>query len=188
VASAGYASQPRHRGAPAPASRRFVLVFGLLSLGLLAIYNFPYPDHSLPLQLIGAYLRACARSAGAVLSFFDPTVRVDGTVILGRFPLRIVRSCDAGEAMALFVAAVVAFPATRRRRLLGAALGLAAIFAFNVVRIGSLYLIGATRPHLFDVAHTEVWPLVMIAVAALSFLGWATWARGRDDADAPPTA
>lgn len=70
------------------------------------LYHYPYPDGSAPRQAMGAYLRACARLAGALVRLVDPEVSVDGVLIQGRFPLRIVRSCDAGEAMALLLAAV----------------------------------------------------------------------------------
>jgi exosortase family protein XrtM len=185
-------ARPPQRQGDAAAVRaarlRFLTVFGLVSLTFIGLYHFPYPDGSFPLQLIGANLRAYARAAGALLSAFDPAISVDGTLISGRFPLRIVKSCDAGEAMALIVAAVVAFPASRSERLAGAAFSLAVIYLMNVLRIGSLYLVGVRRPDLFDLIHVDVWPAVIIGVAALLFLAWVAWVRRVDRTPAPDAA
>jgi exosortase H (IPTLxxWG-CTERM-specific) len=156
-----------------------------MSLGLITLYLFPYPDGSPPLQVVGFYLRSYARAAGGVLALFDPTVHVSGVLISGRFPLRIVRSCDAGEAMALLVAAVTAFPATWKERLTGAIAGTAVIFVVNVVRICALYFTGVLRPDLFDFVHHDVWPLVIILVALVVFVAWATWVQ-REAGDRDP--
>jgi exosortase/archaeosortase family protein len=161
-------------------------VFGAFALALLALYHFPYEDGSPPRQLTGAYLRACAGAAGALLAPLDPAVRVDGVLIRGRFPLRVVRSCDAADAMALLAAAVAAFPASWRRRLAGLSLGLGVLFTVNAVRIASLYLLGASRPELFAVAHEDLWPPVLLSVAVLLFLVWASLAQGAVADDPAP--
>jgi exosortase family protein XrtM len=163
-------------------------VFGLLTVGLLALYHCPYPDGSPPRRLTGAYLRACARSAGTLLALVDPSVRVEGVLIQGRFPLRIVRSCDAAEPLVLLVAAIVAFPSSWRRRLAGAGLGAALLFAVNAVRIASLYLIGVAHPGLFDLAHLDVWPVMLVVVAAVIFFAWASWSQRAAGADEPAPA
>lgn len=62
-------------------------------------------------RLFDGYLAGYARAAGALLSLFDPAVRVSGPEIHGRYPLVIVRDCDAMEVNILFVSAVLAFPA-----------------------------------------------------------------------------
>jgi exosortase H (IPTLxxWG-CTERM-specific) len=162
---------------------RFLVAFGAAAGVLLAVYGYPYsPEGFVARRLILPYFLAYARAAGALLSSFDPAVHVDGVVVSGRFPLRIVRSCDAGEAMALLVAAVIAFPVPWRRRALGLAIGVATVFAVNVVRICSLYLVGVQRPDLFEAAHLHVWPLLLIGGALTAFLIWARWAEGVDAA------
>jgi exosortase H (IPTLxxWG-CTERM-specific) len=166
---------------PTRAARlRFLIVFGLICFVFVGIYQFPYADRSWPLQIIGFCLRSYARVAGAVLALLDRTVSVSGVEITGRFPLKIVRSCDASEAMALVVAAILAFPATWRRRLVGIAAGVGAIFVVNVARICGLYFIGVARPDMFDFAHQDIWPLFVVATAAVVFMGWARWAQGTD--------
>jgi exosortase/archaeosortase family protein len=156
-------------------------VFVVVTVALLVAYLYPYPDASLPKRLMLAYLSAYASVAGGILSLLDSTVRVDGLLITGRYPMRIVQSCDAAEALILYLALVLAYPASPARRLVGGALGLATVLAANLLRITSLYLIGVARPDLFEVAHAHVWPLVLLAVAALSFMTWTSWARNATD-------
>jgi exosortase family protein XrtM len=166
---------------------RFVAVFLAVALTLIGLYHYPYPDGSWPREILGFHLRAYARAAGAVLRLFDRSISVDGVLINGRYPLRIVRSCDGAEAVALAVAAVVAFPVALPRRLVGLAVAVAALFAVNVVRICSLYFVGVLRPDRFDVAHLELWPPVFVLAAALIFLAWARWAQegGRGESADP---
>jgi exosortase/archaeosortase family protein len=85
--------------------------------------------------------------------------------------------------MALLVAAMVAFPAAWRFRLVGLAAGIATVFVVNVVRICALYFTGVVRPDLFDFMHHEVWPLVIVVVAGVIFFAWAAWVRRAGDVD-----
>jgi hypothetical protein len=102
---------------------RFVVGFGVVCLGLVALHLFPCPDRSPPPRPIGFHFRTRARAAGSGLTCLDPAVHVDGVPTSVRLPHRIVRSCDTGEAMALLVAAIVAFPAAWRFPLVGLAAG-----------------------------------------------------------------
>ncbi len=81
------------------------------------------------------------------------------------------QSCTGSDAMALCLGAIFAFPATWRRRLVGAAIGLACILAVNTVRIGSLSLVVADR-ELFQLLHVYVWPAVIVLVAAVYVYFW----------------
>ena len=80
-------------------------------------------------------------------------------------------SCSGGDPIALCVGAICAFPAAWGSRLRGAALGVAAITALNVVRLGTLSLVAA-EPTLFDVLHVYVWPGVLILASAAWVYGW----------------
>ncbi len=50
------------------------------------------------------------------MAWFDPTVRVTGTDLVGRFAVRIAENCDAVEVNILFTVAVLAFPRPGRKR------------------------------------------------------------------------
>ena len=81
------------------------------------------------------------------------------------------QSCTGSDAMALCLGAIFAFPAPWRRRLIGAAIGLACILAVNTVRIGSLSMVVADRD-LFQLLHVYVWPAAIVLVAAVYVYFW----------------
>jgi exosortase/archaeosortase family protein len=100
---------------------------------------------------------------------------VTGDRIDGRFSLQIVRNCDAIEVNILFASAVLAVPAPWLRRLYALAAGLALLVLANVTRICLLYFVGVYRPSWFATAHEEILPLLLVALTALSFLGWVRY-------------
>lgn len=158
---------------------RFAAGFVLVAGVLFALYTFPYAENGISERWFDAYLAFYARAAGLALHQLDSAVSVSGSDILGRYPLRIVKNCDAIEVHILFASAVLAFPTSWRRRALGLGLGLPALVALNITRICSLYFIGSSAPASFELFHLEVWPLVLVACAALLFLVWANWSERR---------
>lgn len=128
-------------------------------------------------QIFEPYLTANAAISQLMLTVIGEESTVSGAVISSpNFSVVIARGCDGIEAMALFVAALFAFPATWRLRL-PALLVCIPILAFvNVVRIVSLCLISAYYPDLFYVAHTDVWQALYIGFGLLLFGLWLAWA------------
>lgn len=74
----------------------------------------------------------------------------------------------------IFLAAVIAFPATWRARLAGLALGIAGIQAMNLIRVVALFLTGSYLPRLFDTSHTVVWQTLVILFGVLAWIYWAS--------------
>jgi len=122
-----------------------------------------------------------ARLSGAVLNLFGQHVVLRGTVIQGRFAVNIRNGCNGVEAMLIFLAAVLAFPASWRSRLAGLALGILAIQVINLVRVVSLYLTGAYLPRFFDASHTVIWQSVVILCGVLLWVFWANRLPPRDE-------
>ncbi len=156
---------------------RFALKYALIAGLLFAIYAFPFELFGARQDWLAGYLAAYARLAGGVLSLFETGIVVTGTHIEGRFPMEIVRNCDAIEINILFVSAVLAFPAPWRRRLAALAVGLTALVALNVLRISALYFVGVFAPARFAVVHEQVFPLLLVLAAALVFLLSADYLR-----------
>ena len=99
---------------------------------------------------------------------------VDGaTIASDGFAVIIVAECTAVAPMLLFMGAVAAYPSTARARVLGAALGLFALSALNVVRIASLFWAGSVYPEYLGLAHLLVWQPAMIVGAVLLWLLWS---------------
>ncbi|HEY0782307.1 MAG TPA: exosortase H [Thermoanaerobaculia bacterium] len=125
-------------------------------------------------HVIEPFTAGIASVSGVVLNAFGQHVHLDGTVIQGpSFAVNIRNGCNGVEAMLIFLAAVLAFPAPWRSRLLGLVLGIAAIQVVNLVRVVALYLTGVYFPKLFEASHTVVWQTIVILCGVLLWLFWA---------------
>lgn len=170
------ASEPAgNSGALPKLGLRFAIGYAVVAAVLFSIYGFPFELFGARSDWLAGYLRMYARLAGGALQLFENGVVVTGDRIDGRFSLQIVRNCDAIEVNILFASAILAFPAPWLRRLSALAGGLTLLVFANITRICLLYFVGVYRPSWFATAHEEILPLVLIALTALSFLGWARY-------------
>ncbi|MBI5616879.1 MAG: exosortase family protein XrtM [Gammaproteobacteria bacterium] len=155
--------------------------FAQLALGyalLMGLY-FLVPDG----WLLAAYHHAIVAPGAALVRLLAPGALVNAELNVLRSPgvvLEIVRGCDGTGVLFMLYAAVLAYPATWRRR--GAALGGATAFVYvlNLARVVALYFIAARRPAWFEAAHTLYVPGLFV-VAALAFFD--VWARRRGTPD-----
>jgi exosortase H (IPTLxxWG-CTERM-specific) len=116
-----------------------------------------------------------ARATAFVLNLFGGEATVDGTMVSSSdFSMGIIAACTGLIPFAIFAAAVAAYPATIRQKTAGVALGIAAIFAVNIVRTTTLFALGAHFPGFFDAAHYLVWQSLMILAAAALWLLWVS--------------
>jgi exosortase H (IPTLxxWG-CTERM-specific) len=164
----------------AAAARRRSLSFLRRFLGLLVVFYFAVASHPVNDALIVPFTAGIARAAGAVLNVLGENVTFAGTEIRSpRFAVNIENGCNGVETALLFGSAVLAFPAPWRRRLAGLGLGFLAIQVINLVRVVSLFWIGAHRPALFSASHTVLWQSVVVLCGVLLFLIWASRAERR---------
>jgi exosortase H (IPTLxxWG-CTERM-specific) len=156
----------------------FLVLFVVLLGGSFTLISVNWiNDHA-----IEPFTGGVARLSGAVLNLLGQHVALRGTVIQGpRFAVNIRNGCNGVEAMLIFLAAVLAFPAPWRWRLAGLALGILAIQVVNLVRVVSLYLTGAYFPRLFDTSHTVIWQSVVILFGVLLWVFWANRLPPRDE-------
>jgi exosortase H (IPTLxxWG-CTERM-specific) len=118
-------------------------------------------------------LLAWVSHAGLRLVGFETSVA--GTIIQGSegFAVNILKGCNGVYVMAIFVSAILAFPATWKQRLVGILLGVPAVQGINLARIVSLYYIGVRHPALFERFHYHVWQTIVIILSMALWLGWA---------------
>jgi len=156
----------------------FLVVFVVLLGGSFTLISVNWiNDHA-----IEPFTGGVARLSGAVLNLLGQHVALSGTVIQGpRFAVNIRNGCNGVEAMLIFLAAVLAFPAPWRWRLAGLVLGILAIQVVNLVRVVSLYLTGAYFPRFFDTSHTVIWQSVVILFGVLLWVFWANRLPPRDE-------
>lgn len=96
---------------------------------------------------------------------------------LGRhFVFIVVPECGAIEVMAIFFAAVIAFPTRWWKKLIGLLLGLPIMYFVNVFRLTCLAVVGAmdtTQDRwVFNFAHEYVWQTVYIVFVVAVWLVW----------------
>lgn len=152
--------------------RRFLLVFIGLQLLLFGVELLQPVQQHVVLPLTGAIAWVCVQ----LLSWLDPSVTAYGKVLMNAqsgFGVSIEPGCNGVEACIVLVAAMLAFPARWSHRLLGIVVGIAAIQAFNLVRIVSLFYLGQWNMAWFHFAHEYLWQALIMLDALLVFMFWA---------------
>jgi exosortase H (IPTLxxWG-CTERM-specific) len=89
------------------------------------------------------------------------------------FTVAIGNGCNGAWAHLIFLASVLAYPATWKEKLLGLAVGQPVLVVLNVVRVVSLFIIGVYAPAIFRAAHVYVWQFLIIGFAMLILFIWA---------------
>lgn len=129
-------------------------------------------------ETLRPYLLFLAAICDRALALTGLDVVRDGTVIgVNGFRVDVSGQCSALYETALLGSAILASPGSLGRRLLGVLAGTSVLFVLNLVRIGSLVLIGAFAPQWFDYAHLFVWQALLVAAVAACWLAWLGEAR-----------
>lgn len=158
---------------------RFILRFG----GLLLLFYLVITPKVVDRNVVAPMTRGITAVSTAALQVVGQDVSRDGTIIAGGgFAVDIRNGCNGIEALVFLCAAMFAFAAPLRSRLLGIAVGALAVEALNVIRIASLFLLGRYRPELFEAFHLAVWQSVIFGAAVLIFAFWTTRVRPIDAA------
>lgn len=135
------------------------------------------------------YLELNAKVSAAVVDLVDgdDMNRVGKSLVSPRGSISVERGCDAIAPTALFVAAVLASPASIFSRLSAAVLGSLFLAVVNVLRVVTLYLTNIHWKKAFDVMHLEVWQAAFILLAIILWALWAAWVthRRKKAKDAP---
>lgn len=136
-------------------------------------------------NVIEPFTGQIANASALALDLIGQDITQNGTVIRSdRFAVNIRNGCNGVETMIIFVAAVIAFPAPWKARLIGLVLGILAIQAVNLIRVVALFLTGAYFPKLFDSSHTVIWQTIVILCGVLLWIYWANRFAGPPPAQA----
>lgn len=148
---------------------RFALIFTLFFLCGFAVLLLPQ------VQLLDRrYSQALVGIAHALIGLCGGKATVDGAVIRapGGFAIEMRDGCNAINVTILLWAAVMAFPATWRMRVFGAAAGSVAIQAVNIVRFITLFYLGQYSVRWFDFAHAYLWESLIVLDTMVIFWFW----------------
>lgn len=165
-----------HRSILKNPALQFLGLFGLITLALFWVLATPWAEAGFTRPFTQGLVSICA----GIIALFDGRVLATGDILSfndGRGAVRVLAGCNAVEVCALLAAAILAYPTTFKNSLIGAAIGVAALQAVNLLRIISLLYLSRSSQPLFDFFHQYVWD-AMIGLEALTiFLVWA-WKVG----------
>lgn len=169
---------------------RFFILFVVILITLFGLELLQPVQQFVVLPWTALLAKACV----ALVSLFDSSAMAQGKVLWNAttgFGVSIEPGCNGVEAFVVLCAAIGAFPAAWKHKLLGLVAGFVAIQALNVVRVISLFYLGQWNMDVFNFAHTYLWQaLIMLDVLAV----WLIWMRAlapkseSRQADAPVAA
>lgn len=152
----------------------FVVAFVAIYATLHALY-FAVPDRVL--RNVVHYYAIVAPGAQLIrlANPQEPVTAVQGTLSSPRASLSIVRGCDGAGVAFLLIAAVLAFSAGWKRKLLGILGAVLLTYVLNQVRVVGLYFVAAYRHEWFNLLHNFLIPTFIIVVCCIFFAWWAAW-------------
>lgn len=168
---------------------RFFVLFIVLLAVLFGLELTPWAQAF----IVVPWTNALAAISTSIVTLFDADVVASGKVIRSAsngFAVSIEAGCNGVEATLVLLAAILAYPAPWRYKVLGFAIGVVAVQALNVVRVISLFYLGQWSFQVFEWAHLYVWQaLIMLDVLVV----WLVWVRRApampgDPPGAPPPA
>jgi exosortase/archaeosortase family protein len=157
------------RASPLQFGLRFLVVFGLLTVGFEASRG-------------SAFERVVVEDA-----ILSPTVRLinlvtpaEHAVLTGRTisapgsaALHVTRGCEGIELFLMLVAAITAFPASLGRRAQGLLMGSLIAYLLSALRLMGLHYALHHSPGAWEALHGLILPLAPVVVMALYFMRWS---------------
>lgn len=102
--------------------------------------------------------------------------------------LNVTRGCEGVEMFLLLIAAILAFPATLKRRTQALLSGSLLAYVLSVTRLMALYYVLRYSPNAWQALHGLVLPLAPIMVMALYFMHWTAGGGAMRPTDSGPHA
>jgi exosortase H (IPTLxxWG-CTERM-specific) len=113
---------------------------------------------------------------------FDHSVITYGRVIqdsVSGLSISIESGCNGVEATIVLIAAVIAFPASWRQRLVVIVLGFLAIQVANLARIISLFYLMQWNQDVFNWIHLYLWPILIMLDVLFVFMVFVRYISAR---------
>lgn len=150
---------------------RFFVLFTVLLVGLFTLEILQPAEK----YVILPFTSFIADVSAWIIQLFDDNVMSISNVIRDKttgFGVRIERGCNGVEALIILFAAIFAFPAPIKHKLVGFTIGFFAIQALNMVRIVSLFYLGQWNQVAFEWFHLYLWQALIILDALVVWLVW----------------
>ena len=150
---------------------RFFIIFTVLLVGLFTLEILQPAEK----YVILPFTSLIADISVWIVLLFDDNVIATGNVIrdsVNGFGVRIERGCNGLESVIILFAAIFAFPAPLKSKLIGFVIGFFAIQFLNLVRIISLFYLGQWNFTVFEWFHLYLWQALIILDALVVWLIW----------------
>jgi len=152
---------------------RFFILFLVLQAALFGLELTPWVQA----WFVVPWTNVLAQISTWLVTLFDANVVAIGKVMRSTtngFAVSIEAGCNGVEATIVLLAAMLAFPAPWKNKLVGLAAGVVAVQGLNVIRVISLFYLGQWDREVFEWAHLYVWQaLIMLDVLIV----WLVWVR-----------
>jgi len=150
---------------------RLYLVFGAVLLGFVIAFNIEAVHY----YVVAPWTTLVTSAASLLMNIFGASSWVvDNHLSTASYAINVVDGCNGIYATAILISGVLAYPSSWREKAFGLALGVAAIFGLNLVRVISLFYLGEHYPSIFHEAHIYVWQPIIIVWAIFV---WDFWSR-----------
>ena len=166
---------------------RFFLLFVVLLAVLFGLELTPWVQD----WLIIPWTNSLASISTWIVTLFDGNVAAAGKVMRSTtngFAVSIEAGCNGVEATLVLLAAMLAFPAPWRYKVLGLTIGVLAVQLLNVLRVISLFYLGQWNYDVFEWAHLYVWQALIMLDVLVVWLIWVRRVPRDDDSALPPPA
>jgi len=165
---------------------RFVGLFALY-LTLIAV-GYPWATKR-AITVVEAMTEGTAAIGTALLSLVSDEASRSGNLMqLGSFNVLIIEECTGIFEVLIFLAAVFAYPTGWIDKLIGVALGVPILYAFNIARIMVLLWVGRFHSQFFDFMHIYFWQATLILMITSVWLLWILKVVRRGESSAPTGA
>ena len=152
---------------------RFFILFVVILVTLFAA-ELTQPAQN---AVVLPWTEALVRISASLITLFDSHVAAFGKILQNTangFAVSIEAGCNGIEAAIVLIAAMLAFPAPWKHRVIGIFTGLSAVQVLNIVRVISLFYLGQWNIKAFQWAHLYLWQaLIMLDVLIV----WLVWIR-----------
>ncbi len=150
--------------------RRFLIVFPICLLVGFGLLLAPFSQSAVTRFTVGV-----VGLSARLVRLCGGQVAANGDVLTNPstgYSIRVEDTCNASNVTVLLWAAILAFPAPWRQKIIGLFVGTVVLHLVNLFRIISLFYIGQHEPGWFEFTHLYVWEALIMLVTLAIFWTW----------------
>jgi len=145
----------------------FAAIFGALYFALAALWSDTLSHWVIDEGTVrpAAWLARLITGDSSIVAAGSQLRAPDGAV-------NVLYGCEGTDVLMLLLSAILAAPASWRRRLAGLLLGTVVVFALNQARVLALFYALRKQPDWFGPVHGLIGPVVVVVAVSAFFLAW----------------